>query len=289
MITPKDDLRHLPTAERDYSESKWFSFYDQTHDFWVSSRIGLEPNKKQANRWLVIAIGGKIIYHDLALDLEIPSQDWDRLSVGGLWYQTLETMAKYRVEISLGGMALDLVWEASTPVFDYKDCVVPLPPSLAAAHYEQSGTAQGNFHLPGRTYRIEGTGHRDHSWGVRRWEGFRSWVAFMGHFGQDFYFHVEQFDEQTTGVTRHGFISQGGENVPLKEGKIDLEFSGQHKFPRRFRIQLEDSKGNVFPIDGEVSLTCPLQFGKCVVGESFGTFSSEGETKPGIIEYGFTG
>ena len=56
MIEARNDLRHRPTPEMNYSESKWFAFYDERTDFWVSSRIGLEPNAGRANRWLVVAI-----------------------------------------------------------------------------------------------------------------------------------------------------------------------------------------------------------------------------------------
>lgn len=288
MITHKDDLRHTPTSEENFSESKWFSFYDQEHDFWVSSRIGLEPNKKKANRWLVAAFEGEIIHHDLSINLDLPGEDWDKISVGGLQYQTIEPMTRYRIKFNTKNMSSDLIWDAMTSVFDYEDCFAPLPPSLAAAHYEQSGKVKGTFSLSGKTYMIDGTGHRDHSWGVRHWEGFRSWIAFMGHFGHKVFFHVEQFHEQTTGVTRHGFVFSDGENVPLRDAKIKLEFSEDGEVLRHFSMELEDLKGKIFSITGEVRLGFPLTFGNCKVMESFGTFSSGGETTSGIIEYGFT-
>lgn len=288
MVTQEDDLKHTPTAEENYSESKWFSFYDETHDFWVSSRIGLEPNRARANRWLVVALEGNLIYHDLALNLDLPGEDWDRISVGGLQYQTIDPLARYRIRFGAENVSLDVLWEAVTPVFDYKDCSVPLPPSLAAAHYEQSGKVRGAFHLSSTTYAIDGTGHRDHSWGVRDWEGFHSWVAFMGRFGQDTYFHIEQFHERTTGITRHGFIFAEGENVPLKEAHVELGISRDGTFPRWVHLEVEDIRDHIYFIDGEITLTCPLSFGKCQVGESLGTFSSGGETRLGIIEYGFT-
>lgn len=287
MVTRKDDLRHCPGSEQNYSESKWFSFYDASQGFWVSSRIGLEPNRGKANRWLVVAAEGKILYRDLSLDLPLPEQDWDNISVGGLCYRTLEPMAKYRVEAQVGSLALEVVWEAAIPVFDYADCVAPLPVSLATAHYEQSGKVRGALHLPGRFDTIAGTGHRDHSWGVRHWEGFRSWIACMGHFGRDLFFHVEQFDEKTTGVTQHGFISRDGENVPLQEAQINVSVPTGTVPPHRLMMQLRDSQGNDVAIEGEITLHCPLHIGKCVVEECFGSFSWQGAREPGIIEYGY--
>ncbi len=287
MISEKDDLRHQATPQENYSESKWFSFYDETHDFWVSSRIGLEPNRKRANRWLVIVLGGKVICHDLAMGLDLPREDWNGISVGGLQYCTLEAMAAYGIKFSLDDIAVDVSWYSVTPVFDYNDCLAPLPPSLAAMHYEQSGKVRGTLSVAGKSYTINGSGHRDHSWGVRHWEGFHSWTALMGQV-DGFYFHVEQFHEETSGLSRHGFVFANGENVPIRDASIEPEYSGDETFPRHFYLEIDDARGNTYCIDGEVRLTCPLNFGNCRVGESFGSFSSGGDTKAGIIEYGFT-
>jgi len=287
MIVASDDIRHRPTSEDNYSESKWFSFYDETHDFWVSSRIGLEPNRNRANRWLVIALGGRIIYHDLAANLELPREDWDSVTVGGLQFRTFDPMKRYGIKFCSEDIVLDIAWQALTPVFDYEDCLAPLPPSLAAMHYEQSGVVSGEVGVAGRRHRIDGIGHRDHSWGVRHWEGFRSWTAFMGHFG-GFYFHIEQFHEDTTGTTRHGFVFADGRNVPVKDARMSPEFSGEDSFPRHFRLQIEDANGHEYGIEGQLRLTCPLNFGSCMVGESYGRFSFKGENNLGIIEYGFT-
>jgi hypothetical protein len=135
---------------------------------------------------------------------------------------------------------------------------------------------------------MDGTGHRDHSWGVRHWEGFRSWIAFMAPFGQGSFLHVEQFDEQSSGVTRHGFLYHHGQNIPLKDAEIKLEFRKGSKFPYRFRMKMEDVQGNVIPVEGEVRVVAPLAFGRCTVGESFGTFTVDGVTRAGLVESGFT-
>jgi hypothetical protein len=191
MIQDRDDLRHQPSQELSFSESKWFSFYDQEQDLWVSCRIGLEASRGKANRWVVIAYEGSVVYHDLALNLDLPASDWTDITINGLQFQTLKTMIDYRIRFVSDDVRLDITWNAATPVFDYKDCNVPLPPSLAAEHYEQSGRVSGSFEYQGVLHKIAGFGHRDHSWGVRRWEGFRGWVAFMAPFGTGSYLHLE--------------------------------------------------------------------------------------------------
>lgn len=288
MIQLSDDLRHAPSSEQNYSESKWFAFYDQTRDIWVSCRIGLEPNRRKANRWVVVAVNGKVIHKDLAVNLPLPASNWNDIGVGGLGIRTRKAMEQYALTFRDPGLQFDIVWQAATPVFDYKDCFEPLPPSLASAHYEQSGRVTGNLTYEGKRHEMDGAGHRDHSWGVRHWEGFRSWIAFMAPFGQGSFLHVEQFDEQSAGVTRHGFLYHQGQNIPLKDAEIKLEFREGSKFPYRFRMKMEDVQGNVIPVEGEVRVVAPLAFGRCTVGESFGTFTVDGVTRAGLVESGFT-
>lgn len=288
MIQLSDDLRHAFSDENNYSESKWFSFHDLRRDIWISCRIGLEPNRQSANRWMVVAINGKVIFKDLALNLPLPSSNWDDMEVAGFRIQTLEPMKKYQLSFHAPNLQWKICWKALTPVFDYEDCFAPLPPSLGSKHYEQSGQVQGNLLCEAGNYAIECYGHRDHSWGVRHWEGFRSWIAFMAPFGKKSFLHVERFDEQQSGQTCHGFLYHQGRNVPLKRAEIDLDFSNKGAFPSSFRMSIEDILGNLIPVHGQLQLTTPLAFGRCVVGESYGTFTVEGNTKTGIIEYGFT-
>jgi hypothetical protein len=289
MIQDRDELRHQPTQKLSFSESKWFSFYDGELEFWVSCRIGLEPNRGKANRWVVIAYKGKVVFHDLSVNLDLPASDWTDITISGLHFQTLRTMFDYRIRYVSDEVKFDIIWKAATPVFDYKECKVPLPPSLAAEHYEQSGKVSGSFEYQGVVHSISGFGHRDHSWGVRHWEGFRGWVAFMAPFGAGSYLHLEEFNDEASGVTRHGFLYHNGRNIPLRDADIALDIPAGRQFPASFAIRLYDVEGGQYCFSGDLCLTSPIHFGRCQVGESFGTYrDAQGLETLGIIEYGFT-
>lgn len=289
MIQDRDERRHQPSHELSFSESKWFSFYDRELDFWVSCRIGLEANRGKTNRWVVIAYQGSVVYHDLSLGLDLPASDWTDITVNGLQFQTLRTMLDYRMRFVSDDVRFDITWNAATPVFDYKECNVPLPPSLAAEHYEQSGKVSGSFAYQGTVHKVSGFGHRDHSWGVRRWEGFRGWVAFMAPFGNGSYLHLEEFNEEASGLTRHGFLYHNGRNIPLRDADISLKIPAGKPFPVTFAIRLYDVEGGEYSFSGHLRLTSPIHFGRCQVGESYGTYrDAQGLETLGIIEYGFT-
>jgi predicted secreted hydrolase len=209
--------------------------------------------------------------------------------VGGLHFQTLKAMSDYRIQFAGGEIHLDITWKAETPFFDYKDCVAALPRSLAAEHYEQSGIVLGSFEYGGVRHPVHGFGHRDHSWGVRHWEGFRDWVAFMAPFGAGSYLHLEQFNEESSGLTRHGFVFHNDRNIPLKDADISLDIPPGHQYPTRFAIRVYDAEDGTYDFRGDLRLTSPLSFGRCNIGESFGTYrDSKGNETMGIIEYGFT-
>jgi hypothetical protein len=99
---------------------------------------------------------------------------------------------------------------------------------------------------------------------------------------------MEQFDEQSTGLTRHGFIYRAGENIPIKKAAMEPGYSGGEQFPKQFNFRLEDVNGGTVNITGELRSGSPLTFGDCTVMESFGIFSLGDVTTAGIIEYGFT-
>ena len=56
---------------------------------------------------------------------------------------------------------------------------------------EASGRINGTVQIGGRHHEIDGLYHRDHSWGLRRWDTLRShrWVA--GAFGPDLAFGTD--------------------------------------------------------------------------------------------------
>jgi hypothetical protein len=289
MIHDRDELRHRPSPELAFSESKWFSFYDQSLNLWVSCRMGLEANRGKANRWVVVAFEGKVVYHDLSTNLDLPPCDWTDITINALQFQTLKTMSCYKVRFENADVSFDITWNAETPVFDYADCKVPIPPSLAAEHYEQSGIVAGSFLYQGVLHAVVGYGHRDHSWGVRHWEGFRGWVAFMARFGMGSYLHLEEFNEESGGLTRHGFIYHDGRNVPIRDANIALEIPEGKEFPASFRIMIYDVNGGRYSFSGWLLLTSLIVFGRCQVGESYGIYrDAEGRETLGVIEYGFT-
>jgi hypothetical protein len=88
-----------------------------------------------------------------------------------------------RLTISEDGCELDLLVSDFYPRTDFFPKDSSVTTEFAAHHFEASSRITGTAVLGGTTYEIDGLGHRDHSWGVRRWDTLLShrWVS--GTFG----------------------------------------------------------------------------------------------------------
>src|SRR3989304_5106665 len=85
MATPEDDARHTPGpyALPLWNESYWFAFYDPGSQIGVTVRLGMHPNKEQANLYLLIAPQGEIVHSLIAPRAPVPAWEDGRISLHG--------------------------------------------------------------------------------------------------------------------------------------------------------------------------------------------------------------
>ncbi len=75
-----------------------------------------------------------------------------------------------RVTAQDGPLEVDLFFEDFYERTDFfPKSAGSLVEEFASNHFATSGRVVGHVTLDGRTYAVDGLGHRDHSWGVRRW------------------------------------------------------------------------------------------------------------------------
>lgn len=65
----------------------------------------------------------------------------------------------------------------------------------------------------------------------------------MASFGNGSYLHLEQFNEESSGLTRHGFLYHNGRNIPLRDADVACEIPPGREYPTRFTIRLFDHEG----------------------------------------------
>jgi hypothetical protein len=116
-----------------------------------------------------------------------------------------------RLSVKEDGCELDLVVTDFYPRTDFfpKDAAVST--EFAAHHFETSGRVRGTAVLGGATYEIDGFGHRDHSWGPRRWDTLLShrWVS--GTFGPQLSFGSVVWHDVGGTLLQIGYLVRDGE------------------------------------------------------------------------------
>ncbi len=292
-LQPGVEYLHDPTAEHDWNESFYFNFSDPKRQVGGWTRIGILPNQDSDMGAIMLYAGGSRIL--AALQTGRAVCEGDGLRFGDLSYQRLEPLKKWRLEFS-GDMMdvdnarklpelkpeslvtqrveVDLEVEGMAPCFDFKDSDPrALAEMLVAArtrlsdlrkvskvsseHYEQAMRVSGSIRIGNREITIAGSGHRDHSWGVRDWAAPRLWTWLTCQFGEELAFNLSRVAIASVDIF-NGFITREGANYPVRRVELKTDFEEDGVTQRSLAFHLEDTGGKVFEVTGNVLCVIPL-------------------------------
>jgi hypothetical protein len=203
--------------------------------------------------------------------------------VRNLHYEMVEPFRQWRLILDGNKKSMDLHFETFTPVYDYNAEKRSLSSKVAQEHYEQSGAVKGVLRARGNEIKIDGTGQRDHSWGIRDWGGVEGWKWITAQFGKRFSFNVFSINdgnEETAG----GFVFDGNDNSRIVESKINLALGADGQTPRGAELTLIDERGRRHTITAQVFHVVPLKRHEAFIKECFARFSYNGMEGCGVIE-----
>ena len=192
VLAASDELRHEWDDDPLWRESWYFNMSDPANEIGMWLYLWVVPNQPLKTGMLVS------LYHGLATDADsnglawsspghrlagpdgswvynyrenieaLTDQDVDDISVGGMTWQRLAPLERYRLAFSDGDNAsFDLDCEFMTHPWDFADNVHETPPWLAKNRYHRGWKANGTITIGDRTYDVHTTGDSDHSWGTR--------------------------------------------------------------------------------------------------------------------------
>jgi hypothetical protein len=211
--TEADEARHSAGADPWWQESVAFHWFDPRHGVGGMHRIGHEPGQ---------GAGGEIAHHHGVLDGKQRFRHNRRAPMAGqhseAWFGdddaswTCEDGTPH-LRVDTARCALDLRVTDLYPRTDFfPRGSASLDEEFAAHHYEASGRVVGTARVGDATYDIDGFGHRDHSWGVRRWNGalaVHRWVS--GVIGPDLAFGSIAWLGPEGPLVQGGYIVRDGE------------------------------------------------------------------------------
>jgi len=246
--------------------------------------------------------------------------------VGTLSYERVEPLKSWRLTFAgeMGDLAdsrdlpgtepksiprrsveVDLTWEGMAPAFNFKDAEpAALAEMLVSAgtrlsdlrsvsrvgseHYEQAGKVSGTITINGEKRKFDGSGHRDHSWGVRDWSAPHAWTWLTCQFGDELAFNLSRVAIQSVDVF-NGFLCHGGRNYPVRRAELETRFEQDGLTQRSLRFRFEDTSGKAIEVEGDVLTVIPLDLRSrghaTMVNEGLARYTWESRSAYGIAEY----
>jgi hypothetical protein len=207
LMNPVDEHPHEPGSDPNWQESVVIYLFDAEQQCYVFFRLGHELNRGSngtAVIWSNIWVPGQYYkYYE-----DVPLQPGDRFSNGFASGSKIRYGydGKHHWAVEDGDISADLVMEDWHQPFDFWPTRNNLA-EIAPHHMEASGTITGTIKFKGKTYTIKnGIGHRDHSWGVRRWEAMLTHRWTPAIFGRDFVSHALAMMTDDGRLQQLGFV-----------------------------------------------------------------------------------
>lgn len=122
-------------------------------------------------------------------------------------------------------------------------------------HYEQSMRVSGTVAFDGDRAAFDGTGHRDHSWGLRDWSILQHLRWLSGQM-DGFAFNAVYMTIAGTHVT-NGYVWRDGRCTAVDEVQLENSFDAGGRAARDVRLMLR-AGGEHVVITGDVLLNVPL-------------------------------
>ena len=119
---------------------------------------------------------------------------------------------------------VDLTFGAFHPPYAYGANKDGCPSYTATDRIEQSGTLKGTITLGDTVHRIDGLGHRDHSWGTRDWRAFQHYNWFEGQTADGVAVHFWRFIALGK-INLRGYVVKDGLLAEVTALEIDVTFS----------------------------------------------------------------
>ena len=296
VLDEKDEFNHPFGSDRLWNESYYFNFFEHRTGLGGFTRIGILPNQKVLVGILVLYSpdGAALLFKNdppisenpdnletgpLVYKRVVPGKDW-RISFQGGMVRVPEPRKLLQREtivpesVEMPEVTLELDFQGVSPIFNYHhldprgfseflvERKIPLlalrnASKVASFHYEQTGTVQGKIRIGSRDYDFQGSGHRDHSWGVRDWKAASSWRWLTAQFGTELSLNLSRAVIGRMEAFA-GFMYHDGKNHSIRRFELTNDFEPGGMIQKDLRIRAEDASGMTVIIEGEVVNPIPL-------------------------------
>ncbi|MDW5289649.1 hypothetical protein [Formosa sp. PL04] len=309
-LTPLEEIeqKHKDPSQNLFNDSSYFNgISDDGSFFFVRQSFRTTRGNEY---WL------EVFFPDLGL-LRLkqhPGEEGEGFLQGNLRFDAVELGKEWNVtfqgDMDLKGTSkkvnIDLKFEAETPIIDFQNAMIVDATANAIAkakwsrsffeklkdskkqHFEQGGRLTGTIEIDGDKRPVDFYSMRDHSWGIRKWGGWKRhvWICGMMENKQCFNFSMVQYDYM--GQLSAGFVTEGEQIHYLREFPTIEDFAKDPIFPDKLDLKLKYSDGKSYHLICERKSFVPYNMDneyQINEGVSFGTVN--GIPIRLVTEFGF--
>jgi hypothetical protein len=289
-----------PGGEEQWSDSFYFGGGNgQGLAFY--SRVGRRPNENVTEGalglWLPgrgfllsfarTGLGDEIEAGPVHYECALPLALWEiRFDGAGRLYERAEHIATHRDDYETVEIRAALRFTAWCDPLSFRS---GLTEGVASAHYEQPGSVAGTIEVGGHRHPLAGRGMRDHSWGVRNWQGVPYWRWFGLIADPDNFVVLNNVGTRDGGEVAGGFMMRDGELAPIEACETESELDPELGCQRSFVARARDAAGRETTLTGRATEVAPLRQrrdGRLThVNEGLTEYEWEGRRGTGISEY----
>jgi len=187
LARPGDEMPHATSGDTNWQESVVIFVWDMEQKCFAYLRIGHEHGYGPGGTavvWCNIWVPG--LYFKRYEDLPLHAEDKLSSGFGGGAISRYTYDGRHHWSVTDPQVSATFIMEDIHPAFDFFPHKNNLG-EIAASHFEATGRVSGTISFQGKTFELRNAvGYRDHSWGVRNWEGMRTYRWLPAIFGDDF-------------------------------------------------------------------------------------------------------
>lgn len=245
---PADERRHEPGPEEFWNESWYFDFTNDAGTLGGYVRLGLYPNLGVAWYWACLVGNGRPLVTVIDHELPLPRAGSLEVRGEGLWADhTVETALDHMTlgcEAFATGLddpadaygpmrgdrvpfGLDLEWDTDGGTYAYP----------GVTRYEVPCRVHGEILVGDEQIEFDGTGQRDHSWGIRDWWTL-AWCWTAGRLADGTRFHAVDVTLADDPVYATGYVQDPGGHLRAVGGVVRDQVLGANGFPESATVTL---------------------------------------------------
>lgn len=252
-LTAKDDLRHDLAPAPHARESLYYDIVLPDQQLLIFFYTWVDGEDRAGHLLAVMGPGASDEGEKLAFSavdgVDATGRDFDDWAVDGLTVKHTDLLERAELGFHSDEVSFGAVVEGLHPAFDYRRNVDGCPSFVADNRFEQSLRVRGTLRVAGREIAVEGTAHRDHSWGERDWDSIQDWKWLSAQAGEDVLLNAMQIHGRGE-TTWHGYVQRDGvlSGVTLLRGETSYDEQWQQQ---RARFTLTDEAGRTTVVELE--------------------------------------